>query len=108
MMTPEDWQALVFGVVEIAFAAGLAGAFAYEVLTLAARSGVLLLAELLQRRERIAHARMRHVHGPLLLPGAPRWLSRSALANVLRARAKAQGDLARACEGLGDVRPLQR
>jgi len=104
MIAPTESELRTFAVAiaQIAFLAGFVGGLAWSMV-----GGLLgVLADLgrawQERRMRICQARMRHQHGPMLLPGLS-CFGRGVVRRMHKARA-AQGDLARACEGLDAVR----
>lgn len=110
-MTPAELEALALGMAKLAFVFGILGAIACHAGIWACHVLVLAVSFRIERAERLAQARMRNVHGPLVLPGSPRWVRRDLIARVLRERhAKAelassvQGDQWRACERLGGQR----
>ncbi|WP_406622935.1 hypothetical protein [Acidovorax sp. SDU_ACID1] len=84
-MTETELQALGASIVKLSMLGGVLGAICWSLLMRA----LLRVADAIQawedKRIRIATARMRNVHGPLLLPGMSSSVRR-AMANVLRKR----------------------
>ncbi|GEM_PF-2646624 len=109
-MSPDQLAYLARGFVELGFWSGVAGAIAWKLVCdcWSVFTDRYLAWE--ERCMRIAHARARHVHGPLLLPGVSRAIPRAWIARVLRQRSavsearhpREQGDQWRACERLVD------
>lgn len=86
-MTETELQAFALSVLKLAFAGGFLGGVVWSVV----RSIVVDIADAIQaweeKRIRIATARMRNVHGPLLMPGRSSSLRR-AMVRVLRKRSE--------------------
>lgn len=84
-MTEIELQAFALSIVKLSVVGGFLGAICWSLVVRA----LVHVADAIQawedKRIRIATARMRNVHGPLLLPGMSSSLRR-AMANVLRKR----------------------
>lgn len=84
-MTEIDMQHFAQSIVKLSMLGGFLGAICWSLVM----RGLVGIADAIQawedKRIRIATARMRNVHGPLLLPGRSSSLRR-AMANVLRKR----------------------
>lgn len=76
---------MALGIAKLSFVAGLVGAIVLHLAMAGAHAVVALIGLWFDRRARIVQARMRHVHGPLVLPGEPSWFRR-LLVRALRNR----------------------
>ena len=102
-MTEEELRAFAISAAQLSFAGGFLGGVCFSLVVRIVVGVADAIQAWEERRMRIHQARMRQQHGPLLLPGFTR-LGRVFARRALRARASAQGDLARACERQGSVR----
>lgn len=84
-MTESELQAFALAVLQLSFAGGVFGALCWSMFTHFLGWVADAVCTWEEKRIRIASARMRSVHGPLLMPGMSSSLRR-AMVGVLRKR----------------------